>query len=245
MACACGSSAGAELEAARALGAVPLRRPLRPVLSRSCSASAAGSRRSSPAATCPSTRSIAASSTRCSPSRPSAPSRSPASGDLFALPRPRDDVARRLRADRLPPRLAPQHRGGGEVLPPRLVRGGAAALRRGARSTAPRATPTSWASAPRSSRAAGKVRCRSSSSAWCCVLVGLALQGERGALPHVDARRLRGRADAGHRLHGRRGQERRVRGAHARAPGRVRPPVSASWGAGWPPVRRACSPSSR
>ena len=38
-----------------------------------------------------------------------------------------------------------------------------------------------------------------------------ALQGRRGALPLVDARRLPGRADPGHRLHGRVHQARRVR----------------------------------
>ena len=40
---------------------------------------------------------------------------------------------------------------------------------------------------------------------------GPRLQGLRRAVPHVDARRLRGRADAGHRLLRRRAQDRRHR----------------------------------
>ena len=43
-----------------------------------------------------------------------------------------------------------------------------------------------------------------------------AVQGRRGAVPHVDARRLPGRPDADHRLHGRVHQGRRVRRAAAR-----------------------------
>ena len=42
-----------------------------------------------------------------------------------------------------------------------------------------------------------------------------AVQGRRGAVPPVDARRLPGRADPGHRLHGRLHQGRRVRRAAA------------------------------
>ena len=41
------------------------------------------------------------------------------------------------------------------------------------------------------------------------LLVGLGLQGRGGAVPHVDARRVPGRADAGHRVHGRRRRRRR------------------------------------
>ena len=40
---------------------------------------------------------------------------------------------------------------------------------------------------------------------------GLRLQGGGGAVPHVDPRRLRGRADSGHRIHGGGGQGRRLR----------------------------------
>ena len=42
-----------------------------------------------------------------------------------------------------------------------------------------------------------------------------AVQGRRGAVPLVDSRRLPGRADADHRVHGRRHQDRRVRRAAA------------------------------
>ncbi len=48
-------------------------------------------------------------------------------------------------------------------------------------------------------------------------LGGPAIQGERGALPHVDAGRIRGRAHAGHELHGRGGQGGGVRYAAAGA----------------------------
>ena len=47
------------------------------------------------------------------------------------------------------------------------------------------------------------------------LLVGPRFQGGGGAVPHVDARRLPGRAHAGHRLHGVGHQGRRVRGAAA------------------------------
>ncbi len=54
-----------------------------------------------------------------------------ASGDLLSLFLGLETMfARRLLAHRLPPRLAPQQRGGGQVLPPRLLRGGAPPLRR-------------------------------------------------------------------------------------------------------------------
>ena len=43
------------------------------------------------------------------------------------------------------------------------------------------------------------------------LLVGLGLQGRGRAVPHVDARRVPGRAHAGHRVHGRGDQGRRVR----------------------------------
>ena len=46
------------------------------------------------------------------------------------------------------------------------------------------------------------------SSGVALLLVGLRLQGGGGAVPHVDAGRLRGRADAGDGVHGRRGRRR-------------------------------------
>ena len=49
---------------------------------------------------------------------------------------------------------------------------------------------------------------------------GLRVQDLRGAVPHVGARRLRGRAHLGHRLHRHRLQGRRLRRAPARAPRR-------------------------
>ena len=58
------------------------------------------------------------------------------------------------------------------------------------------------------------------------VIVGLGLQGQRRAVPHVDAGRLRGRADAGDRVHvgGDQGGGARVRAAGAgdRVPAPVR-----------------------
>ena len=47
------------------------------------------------------------------------------------------------------------------------------------------------------------------------------LQGRGGAVPHVDARRVPGRAHADHELHGVRDEDRGVRRAPARVPGRV------------------------
>ena len=57
----------------------------------------------------------------------------------------------------------------------------------------------------------------------------LRVQGRGGALPHVDARRLRGRADVRHRLHvgGREG--RRLRRAAARRPARAGAASQADW----------------
>ena len=53
------------------------------------------------------------------------------------------------------------------------------------------------------------------------LLVGLGFKVVGGAVPHVDARRLPGRAHAGHRVHGRGHQGRRVRRPAARVHGRV------------------------
>ncbi len=66
------------------------------------------------------------------------------------------------------------------------------------------------------------------------------VQGGRGAVPHVGARRVRGRADADHGVHGRHGEGGRVRGAPAGLDGgvsdRVRRMASG---------RRPASPSPR
>ena len=71
------------------------------------------------------------------------------------------------------------------------------------------------------------------------LLVGLRLQDRRRAVPHVVARRLRGLAVAGHRVHGRGGQGRRLRrtaaGVRHLVPRRSGPTGSRSSG---------CSPSS-
>ena len=66
------------------------------------------------------------------------------------------------------------------------------------------------------------------------------VQGGGGAVPHVDARRLPGRAHAGHRVHGVGHEGRRVRRAAARVHGRV-PAVPRPTGARW----SGCSPCSR
>ena len=53
------------------------------------------------------------------------------------------------------------------------------------------------------------------------LFAGLLLQGFGGAVPHVDARRLRGRADAGHRVLRRRAEDRRHRAVRPRRDRRV------------------------
>ena len=91
---------------------------------------------------------------------------------------------------------------GAEVPDHRVGRLGDAALRPGAASTARPARPTSPAIAARD-RAGGvgsTTRCCSPGIAL--TIVGLRVQGLGGAVPPVDARRLRGRADADHRVHG-------------------------------------------
>ena len=95
-------------------------------------------------------------------------------------------------------------------------------------------------------RTAGATQPARSSWALVLVLVGHGVQGERGAVPRVDARRLRRRADAGDGVHGRRGEGGSVRDAAARA----RRCRSATRGGrrgrrGWPPGRWRRSPCSR
>ncbi len=81
------------------------------------------------------------------------------------------------------------------------------------------------------------------------LLVGLGVQDRRRAVPHVDARRLPGRAVAGHRVHGVGGQGRRVRGAAAgahvrpgRSPGRL---AAGDLGRRGPHARRRLDPRGR
>ena len=75
----------------------------------------------------------------------------------------------------------------------------------------------------------------------------LLLQGLGGAVPHVDARRLRGRADAGHRVLRRRAEGRRHRHVRARdhrgVPGHHDRSGSRSWCSS--PSPRWCSAPSR
>ena len=123
-----------------------------------------------------------------------------AAGDVLdALPRPRDDVARRLRMIGFRRGERALGRGGAEVLPARHLRRGAACSSASRCSTARPATPISPASARRCRhrRAGSTVSAPIVLIALVLILVGLALQGERGAVPHVDAGRLRRRADAG------------------------------------------------
>ena len=128
------------------------------------------------------------------------------------LSRPRDDVDRGLRAGRLPaPRPALQ-RGRAQVLPARRFFHRLPALRyradlRRHRLDQARADRgRALASGDRQRAAAGRRRHAADR---------LRLQGRRRALPYVDARRLRGRADAGHGLHGGGRQGRGVRRLHA------------------------------
>ena len=141
-----------------------------------------------------------------------------------------------LRAGPAPP--AAVAGGGGQVLPARRVRLGVLPLRPGA---ALRRTPAACGSP--TSRARRPARPRSDTLLFgglALLVVGLLFKGIVGAVPHLDAGRLPGRADAGHRVHGRLHQGRRVRrdpaGAHV-AFGATR------WT--WRPVCYGPSPSSR
>ena len=103
-------------------------------------------------------------------------------------------------------------RGRAQVLPARRVLHGVPALRHRARVRRDRLDEPHG---DRPARDAALALARSP-----LLLVGIALlldrvrlQGGRGAVPHVGARRLRGRADADHRVHGRDGQGRGVRRA--------------------------------
>ena len=113
------------------------------------------------------------------------------------LPRARGAVARGLRPHRHPARLAALDRGGAQVLPARRVRQrfflygiafiygvtGSTRLDRIGSLMAAQSMCADADAAARRRAAAGRLR----------------LQGLGGAVPHVDAGRLRGRADGGHR----------------------------------------------
>ena len=115
------------------------------------------------------------------------------------LPGARDDVDRRLRADRAAPRPGQRHRGGVQVLPARRLRQLVLPLRHRLHLRRDRHHP------PRAGR---RGDCRPVDVGQPDAAAGrrpadrrLRLQGGGGAVPHVVARRLRGRAGGGHRLH--------------------------------------------
>ncbi len=132
-----------------------------------------------------------------------------AAGDVLTLFLGLETMShRRLRDDGVPPRARRVGRRRAQVLPARLLRRGAPALRLRAALRRDRAHRSRG---HRRRRSPARRRRKSR-----CVIIGARagarrarLQGERGALPHVDARRLRGRAHAGDDVHGRRREERR------------------------------------
>ncbi len=190
-------------------------------------------------------------SARCSPcscrSTTSATSRSPA-GEYYALvllstsgmilPR------RRERPDRPLPG-ARDHVGGGlrarrAAPPPRRAR---PRRRSSTSSSAPSRAASCSTASPSSTAPTGSTRLdvdrargpsdglgrRTRWLGMALLLVGLRLQGGAGPVPRLDARRLRGLADGGHRLHGGRREGGRVRGLRARVHGRRSRGVATSW----------------
>ena len=129
------------------------------------------------------------------------------------VPRARDPVALALRADRLllAARLG---RGRDEVLPARRVLLGVLPVRRrdGLRRDGLDAPVGDLARA----RGPDRTAWRSRSPRWCCSRSGSAFKVVGGAVPHVDARRVPGRADGGDRVHVGRDEGRGVRRVHAR-----------------------------
>ena len=120
-----------------------------------------------------------------------------------ALSRPRADEPRALRGRGVEPRQRPLDRGGPEVFRARraVVRHAALRLLADLRLHRHRLVRRH-----RQGRRAGRHRAHLRPRV---PVRGLLLQGLRGAVPHVDARRLRGRADAGHRVLRRRAEDRR------------------------------------
>ena len=135
----------------------------------------------------------------------------------------RDHVGGALRPGRHRPRAAREPGGGAQVLRDGSLRLGLLPLRRGARLRRDRqhlararvASPRRGGAAGAAARGAGRGAAAG----------GLRLQGRERAVPHVDARRLRGRPDHGDGLHVRRRQGRRLR----RAPARVRLRARRAW----------------
>ena len=123
---------------------------------------------------------------------------------------------------------------GGQVLPARRVRLGVLPLRPGA------ALRLRGLGRPRRHRDAparlGAVATSCCSAGSRCCVVGLLFKAGVGAVPHLDAGRLPGRADAGHRVHGGLHQGRRVRRDPAGALRRVRRHRAGTGG-------RCCGPS--
>ena len=138
------------------------------------------------------------------------------------LPRPRADVDRGLRACGVQPPGPQVRRGRTEVLPPRRLRERVPALRDRAplRGRGEHQPPRHIGGAHRRCGRGGSPRSRSGSPHD-----RPRLQGLGGALPHVDARRLRGCADPGDGLHGRGRQGGRLRGPPADLRDRARRPA--------------------
>ncbi len=132
------------------------------------------------------------------------------------LPRARDDVDRRLRADRHPPRQRRRHGSGLQVLPARRLCQRVLPLRhrvplRGDPEHAPRHHQLGDCGPVDERQPVDPARRRPADRR-------LRLQDRRGAVPHVVARRLRGRAGGRHRFH--------VHRRQGRGRGRVRARVS-------------------
>ena len=149
------------------------------------------------------------------------------------LPRARDAVARRLRADRHPAR---RRRSRTEAAFKYFLLGAfsSAFFLYGIAFTY--GADRQHAARPRSAaliaRAGRRRRARCVCVALGLLLVGLRVQGLGGAVPHVDAGRLRGRADRRHRLHVDRREGGGVRGVRARVPRRRSSRCSADWSDG-------------
>ena len=116
------------------------------------------------------------------------------------LPGPGADVDRGLRAGRVQPARPPQRRGGPEVLPARRLREQLSPLRHRTR------LRSGGQRQPARDRRGGPGRLDPAGPDDPGRFASgdrVRLQGGGGPLPHVDPGRLRGRADAGDRVHGR------------------------------------------
>ena len=133
------------------------------------------------------------------------------------LHRPRDALARRLRHDRPPPGQRGGRRGGVQVFRARRVLERVLPLRHRACLCGLREPRSSTNSACRS-RARRSVRTRILILAMVFLLVGLCVQSLGGAVPHVDAGCLPGRAHARDRVHVHRREGGGVCGVRTRLP---------------------------